>query len=81
MAQAAEEADTEAKALQSSIAGISIASTMGDKDVHKCTSEYPARTKNYTNRGTDCYRCDAKHNPDQCRFKSVNCHACGNLGT
>ena len=80
VAQAAEIADTEVKELQSSTAGISIESTTDDKDVHKCTSEYPARTKNKVNRGTDCYRCGAKHNPDQCRFKSVNCHACGKLG-
>ena len=80
VAQAAKVVDTEVKEIQSSIAGVSIVSTADNKDVHKCTSEYPARTKNNANRGTDCYCCDAKHNPDQCRFKSVNCHACGKLG-
>ena len=78
--QAAEIADTEVKELQASIAGVSIVSTTDNKDVYKCTSEYPAWTKNNANRGTDCYRCGAKHNVDQCHFKSVNCHACGKLG-
>ena len=80
VAQAAKVADTEVKEIQSSIAGVSLVSTTDNKDVHKCTSEYPAKTKNNANRGTDCYRCGAKHNPDQCHFKSMNCHACGKLG-
>ena len=80
VAQAAEVADTEVKEIQSSISGVCIVSTTDNKDVHKCISEYPTRTKNNANRGTDCYRCGATHNPDQCRFKSVNCHACGKLG-
>ena len=78
--QAAEIADTEVKELQSSIAGVSIVSTTDDKDVYKCTSGYPVRTKNNANRGTDYYHCGAEHNSDQCCFKSVNCHACGKLG-
>ena len=80
VAQAAEIADTGVKELQSSIAGASMASTTDDKDVHKCTSECSARTKDNTNKGADCYRCGAKHNPDQCRFKLAKCHACGKLG-
>ena len=49
VAQVAEIADTEVKQLQSSIAGVSIESITDDKDAHKCTSEYPTRTKNNTN--------------------------------
>ena len=45
VAQAAGVADSEVKEIQSSIAGASIVSTTDNKDVHKCTSEYPARTK------------------------------------
>ena len=80
MAQAAKIADTGMKEFQSSIAGATMASTADDKDVHQCTSECSARTKDNTNRDADYYRSGAKHIPDQCCFKLVKCHVCGKLG-
>ena len=48
-AQAAKKADTGVKELQSRIAGTTMASTIDDMDVHKCTSECSVRTRDNTN--------------------------------
>ena len=74
VAQAAEIADTGVKELQSSTA-----CATNEKTVHKFTSATTNPTDNSA-KPKECYRCGAKHNPDQCRFKSENCHACGKQG-
>ena len=72
VAQAAEIAETGMKELQSNTT-----CATDEKTVHKFTS---AATTNPSDKPKECYRCGAKHNPDQCRFKSENCRACGKQG-
>ena len=80
VAQATELANTGVKELQSSTAGASNVSSKEDKSIHKLPSTATTKSKDHAVKSKECYRCGAKHNPDQCRFKSEKCHACGKQG-
>ena len=80
VAQAAEIADTGVRELQSSTTGASGGFPKEEKSLHKFTTTATVKPKDNPGKSKDCYRCGAKHNPDQCRFKSEKCHACGKQG-
>ena len=80
VAQAAELADLGARELQLSTAGASKVLSPEDKDIYKCDSDLSARNVESYSKAKECYRCGARHNPDQCRFKFQRCHACGKQG-
>ena len=50
------------------------------KSLHKFTTTATVKPKDNPEKSKDCYRCGAKHKPDQCRFKSEKFHACGKHG-
>ena len=78
VAQAAEIADTGVKELQPTTASANNLFT-DDKEIHKFTSGPSVKPQDNVE-PKECYRCGAKHNPDRCRFKLENCHACGKQG-
>ena len=80
VAQATEIADTGVKELQSCTARVSSVFTKEDRSIHKFTHTPTAKFTDNAHKVKECYRCGAKHNPDQCRFKSEKCHACGKQG-
>ena len=80
VAQATEIADTGVKELQSCTARASSVFTKEDRSIHKFTHTPTAKFTDNANKVKECYRCGAKHNPDQHRFKSEKCHACGKQG-
>ena len=80
VAQATEIADTGVKELQSGTARASSVFTKEDRSIHKFTDTPTAKFTDNASKVKECYRCGAKHNPDQCRFKSEKCHACGKQG-
>ena len=80
VAQATEIADTGVKELQSCTARASSVFTKEDKSIHKFTHTPTANSMDNFSKVKECYCCGAKHNPDQCRFKSEKCHACGKQG-
>ena len=74
VAQAAKIADTGSRELQSSTAGASSGFPKEEKSLHKFTTTATVKPKDNPGKSKDCYRCCAKCNPDQCRFKSEKCH-------
>ena len=47
----------------------------------KATSSQSAGRKPPSPDGKPCFRCGAQHDPAKCRFREVQCHACGKSGT
>ena len=67
VAQAAEIADTGVRELQSSTTGASGGFPKEEKSLHKFTTTATDKPKDNPGKSKDCYRCGAKHNPDQFR--------------
>ena len=79
VAQAAEIADTGVKELQPTTASANTLFTE-DKKIHKFTSGLSVAPQDHHIEPKECDSCDAKHNPDRCRFKLEKCYACGKQG-
>ena len=80
LTQATKLVDTGVKELQSSTARASSVFSKENKNIHKFTHTPTAKSTDNSIKIKECYRCGAKHNPDQCHFKSEKCHACGKQG-
>ena len=48
--------------------------------VHKLSGQGERPRKEGGAQSLQCYRCDGKHRPNQCRFKDSACHNCGKKG-
>ena len=46
----------------------------------KYTHTPTSKSTDKSSKVKECYRCGAKHNPDQCHLKSEKCYACGKRG-
>ena len=73
--QTIELADTGVKELHSSTARAISVFTKEDKSIHKFTDTPTAKSTDNSSKVKECYHFGAKHNPDQCCFKSEKCQA------
>ena len=85
--------DARTRCVGDEMAGIANKQHMGEVEVEEAHKLHMGRTK-YPQRkladkpvnidkpsvGKNCFRCGAKHKPDDCKYKEATCHGCGKKG-